>query len=55
LAKKWSLVGQLLDQKLGKETITTFKTTVWEDNVGALTLAKKWSLVGQLLDQSFMQ
>jgi hypothetical protein len=25
---------------LGKETITTFKTTVWEDNVGALTLAK---------------
>ena len=25
---------------LGKETITTFKTTVLEDNVGALTLAK---------------
>jgi len=25
---------------LKKETITTFKTTVWEDSVGALTLAK---------------
>jgi len=25
---------------LGKETIPTFKTTVWEDNAGALTLAK---------------
>jgi len=31
----WSSIG------LRKETIRTFKTAVWEDNFGALTLAKK--------------